>query len=62
MILKELEKYLSKSDNQKSSHWKKELQGADYFNTHKSFGFGWFEKKSILHIHTYPFFFPKINI
>jgi len=59
MILKELEKYLSKSDNQKSSHWKKELQGADYFNTHKSFGFGFFEKKSILYIPIH-FFFQKL--
>ena len=43
-ILKELEIYLSKSDDQKSSHWKYHLQAGDYYNTYKSFGFGNYTK------------------
>ena len=43
-ILKELEVYLSKSDNQKSSHWKYKLQAGDYYNIYKSFGFGNYTK------------------
>ena len=37
-ILKELEIYLSKSDNQKSSHWKNLLEDVDYYNIYKTFG------------------------
>ena len=43
-ILKELEIYLSKSDNQKSSHWKYLLQAGDYYNIDKGFGFGTYTK------------------
>jgi len=43
-ILKELEIYLSKSDNQKSSHWKHHLQGIDYYNTYDDFGLGGYTK------------------
>ena len=39
-ILKELEIYLSKSDNQKSSNWKRALDVADYYNIYKHIGFG----------------------
>jgi len=61
-ILKELEINLPKSDNQKSSYWKHQLDGADYHNIEKSsgsgfgFGFGMFETKSILHIPIHLFF------
>ena len=43
-ILNELEIYLSKSDNQKSSHWKYYLEGSDYYNIYKDFGFGAYTK------------------
>ena len=39
-ILNELEVYLSKSDNQKSSHWKYILDNVDYYNTYGDFGLG----------------------
>ena len=49
-IIKELEAYLPKSDNQKSSYWKKALHGSDFYNINKSFGFGQIENKSILYV------------
>ena len=53
-ILKELEVYLSQSDDQKSSHWKHFLEGSDYYNIYKSLGFGDFTKiklhKILIHI------------
>ena len=39
-ILKELEVYLSQSDDQKSSHWKYILDKVDYYNTYGDFGLG----------------------
>ena len=46
-ILKELEIYLSKSDNQKSSHWKYRLEGSDYYNIYKGFGSGTYTKTKL---------------
>jgi len=43
-IVKELEIYLSKSVNQKSSHWKYFLKDSDYYNIYKSLGFGDYTK------------------
>ena len=60
-ILKELKIYLSKSDNQKSSHWQYYLEGlaplvisatesallSDYSNIYKDFGIGTYTKKKL---------------
>ena len=55
-ILKKLEKYLIKSRDQQSSHWKNYLENSDFNNIEKSFGFGIFEKKSMLHTPIHLFF------
>lgn len=55
-ILKDLEVYLSKSKDQQSSHWKNYLENSDFNNIEKSFGFGMFEKKSIMHTPIHSFF------
>ena len=55
-ILKELEIYLSKSDNQKSSHWKYYLEGSDYYNIYHSSGFGAYSKKKLHRIPLHIFF------
>ena len=54
-ILKELEIYLSKSDNQKSSHWKYRLEGSDYYNIYKSLGFGDFTKIKNIYVESLNF-------
>ena len=46
-ILKELETYLSKSDNQKSSHWTHFLKDKKYKNIKQSFGFGTYTKTKV---------------
>ncbi|SVE36263.1 uncharacterized protein METZ01_LOCUS489117, partial [marine metagenome] len=53
-IIKELEINLSKSDNQKSSCWKHELDGADYYNIYLNIGFGGYTK---IKLHKIPIHF-----
>ena len=55
-ILKELETYLPKSNNQKSSYWKHALHGSDFYNINKSFGFGQIEHKNIMYVPIHNFF------
>ena len=50
-ILEDLEFYLKKSGEVKSSHWEKNLKDAEYRNIENNFGFGCWEKtKSFLKI------------
>ena len=58
-ILKELEIFLTKSNNQKSSHWASHLDNNNFYDIEKSIGFGGFAKKKFLR-GAFHLFFQKI--